>query len=94
VSAFRFVVEGRVQGVAYRAFTRDAATGLGLTGWVRNREDGTVEVEVAGSDEGLARLAERLRQGPPLARVTALKQESLDRHPEWTDFRILYQRPS
>lgn len=89
MSAWRFVVEGRVQGVAYRAFVRKVATRMGVTGWVRNRDDGSVELEAAGSDENLARLAQSLREGPPMARVTALKQESLDRHPDWTDFRIV-----
>ena len=62
-------VSGRVQGVAYRAWTVGTAKELGLVGWVRNRRDGSVEITVRGEPEGLNALAERCRQGPPMARV-------------------------
>jgi len=68
----RLVVRGRVQGVGYRWFARDAATALGLQGWVRNRRDGSVELETAGTEATLSALCERLRQGPPAAQVTAV----------------------
>jgi acylphosphatase len=84
-------VRGRVQGVAFRAFVRQEARRLGVTGWVRNRDDGAVELEATGDSAKLAALVERLRQGPPLARVTELRQESVDHHPEWTEFRIVYR---
>lgn len=85
------MVRGRVQGVAFRAFVRQEANRLGVTGWVRNRDDGAVELEAAGEPGRLMALVERLRQGPALARVTELREEPLDRHPEWTEFRIVYR---
>lgn len=64
-----FRISGRVQGVGFRWWTVREARRLGLRGTVRNRPDGTVEVHAAGPDAALARLAERLREGPPHARV-------------------------
>jgi acylphosphatase len=67
------IVSGRVQGVAYRVSTRSRAAELGLTGWVRNLPDGTVEVYAQGSSDALAALREWLRMGPPGANVTQLQ---------------------
>jgi len=67
--ARRFVIVGRVQGVGFRFFTRDAATTEGVHGWVANRMDGSVEVFAEGDREALVRLERRLRRGPPAARV-------------------------
>jgi len=64
------LVSGRVQGVGYRWFARREAEALGLTGWARNRREGTVELEVCGSRERIERLAARLREGPPASAVT------------------------
>lgn len=65
----RLSVTGRVQGVAYRAWTIRTATDLGLAGWVRNRRDGSVEIAARGDPASLDALAERCRRGPPLSRV-------------------------
>jgi acylphosphatase len=65
-------VNGRVQGVCYRAFARDAAAALGLDGWVRNRPDGSVELLAEGEAEALATLVKRCQVGPPAARVDRL----------------------
>jgi acylphosphatase len=65
----RFVVTGRVQGVGFRWFVEREAATLGITGWVRNREDGRVEVVASGTREQLAALHGRLREGPRAARV-------------------------
>ena len=67
------VVSGRVQGVCYRAFTQEAALGLGLTGWVRNLPNGGVQAEIEGSRKKIEKLLDRLRVGPPRAVVTDLK---------------------
>lgn len=66
------VVRGRVQGVGFRYFVRQAARELGLRGWVRNLPDGSVELEAEGDEAQLEALEERLRQGPALARVQAV----------------------
>jgi len=65
----RFVVHGRVQGVGFRWFVEREAQMLGISGWVRNNYDGSVEVLAAGSREQLAQLRERLQIGPRAARV-------------------------
>jgi len=86
--ALRIRIGGRVQGVGFRWFVRRAAQELGLSGRVRNLPDGRVEVEVAGSPERLDGFRERLRQGPPGARVTALEEEELASVPAWEGFVI------
>ena len=68
-----FHATGRVQGVAYRWFARDAATELGVTGWIRNRADGDVEGEAFGEPAAVERFLDRLREGPPRARVESLR---------------------
>ena len=65
----RLTVTGRVQGVAYRAWTVGIARELGLVGWVRNRRDGSVEITARGEREALDTLAAQCRQGPLMARV-------------------------
>jgi acylphosphatase len=69
----RILVSGRVQGVAYRAFTREAAIRHGLSGRVRNLRDGRVEVEVEGERQGIEALIGSLRVGPPMACVENLE---------------------
>ena len=70
-------VSGRVQGVYFRASTRDRAESLGLTGWVRNLPDGRVELEAQGAVEQLRSLAVWLREGPAAARVDSVETEDL-----------------
>jgi acylphosphatase len=63
------VVSGRVQGVAFRAYTVDEADRLGVRGWVRNLPDGRVEVEAEGERKAVEALVQWCRRGPPAARV-------------------------
>ena len=65
----RFLVSGRVQGVGYRWFTARAARSLGVVGWARNTDDGTVEVVAAAADATLADFDAALRRGPTGSRV-------------------------
>jgi acylphosphatase len=67
--ARRLVIAGRVQGVGFREALVDAACAAGVTGWVRNRTDGTVEALVQGPPASVERLLAWCRHGPPLARV-------------------------
>jgi len=69
------VVTGRVQGVWFRAHTRDKAVALGLTGWVRNLPDGSVETEFQGAPERTLAMQEWLWTGSPLAAVTGVDVE-------------------
>lgn len=64
-----FLIEGRVQGVWFRESTRRAAQPLGITGFAKNMADGSVQVLACGEAGALARLAEWLKEGPPLAQV-------------------------
>jgi acylphosphatase len=74
MAAARFLVEGKVQGVWFRASTREQALALGLRGFAKNLEDGRVEVLAVGDAGAIDALAEWLRQGPPLARVERVER--------------------
>lgn len=67
--AVEVVVSGRVQGVFYRVTCRDEARRLGITGWIRNREDGAVVAHLEGEPDAVAELVEWCRTGPPAALV-------------------------
>lgn len=71
----RYRLDGRVQGVGFRWWARQAAERLGLRGWVRNERGGTVRLEAEGSAASLDRLEAALREGPPAARVASLELE-------------------
>ena len=75
--ALRFIVQGRVQGVGYRYFVLQQAEALGVSGFARNRTDGSVEVVAEGSEEALHDLEARLREGPAFAHVTGLDRAPL-----------------
>ena len=79
--AWQFVIRGRVQGVGYRMAMTEAAGALGLTGWVRNRRDGTVEAVVQGDEAAVERLLAWCRRGPPGARVAAIATLARDVDP-------------
>jgi acylphosphatase len=66
----RLRISGRVQGVGYRAWLEGEAVARELSGWVRNRHDGSVEAIVSGDAGEIADFIEELRKGPPAARVT------------------------
>jgi acylphosphatase len=65
----QLVVTGRVQGVFFRQSTRDVASQLGLSGWVRNQNDGSVALEAVGPRSAVEKLIDWTRKGPPSARV-------------------------
>ncbi len=75
--AARFLVDGQVQGVFFRASTQARALELGLRGHARNLEDGRVEVVAEGDASALDALAEWLRRGPPAARVDRVTREEI-----------------
>lgn len=81
MAAARFLVSGRVQGVFFRASTRDEARRLGLNGYARNLADGRVEVLALGEATAINALAQWLHHGPPLARVAEVVREAADDEP-------------
>lgn len=82
------IVEGRVQGVGFRYFVVENARMLGLTGWVRNRWDDSVEVVAEGERHRLEQLLALLHQGPRSARVSKVVEEWLPPSGEFSSFNI------
>lgn len=88
MSAARFLVSGRVQGVSFRASAREQALRLGLRGHARNLADGRVEVLAVGGEDALAELEAWLRKGPPLAEVAGLERHEATDEASGEDFEI------
>ncbi|GAB3599460.1 acylphosphatase [Microbacterium tumbae] len=89
MTAVRLSVHGRVQGVGYRWFTRRAAEAHGLSGWVRNRRDGTVEAELHGAEEAVDAVIAAMRRGPAHGRVDEVRVLSDEILGEPNGFEIL-----
>ena len=87
MNARRLRIEGRVQGVGYRAWMMREARRLGLSGWVRNRPDGSVEAVVAGPEPAVQALLTACRRGPMPARVDRI-QEDFAELPESPGFEL------
>ena len=88
MACVRCLVAGRVQGVFFRASTREQAEQLGLSGHVRNRPDGRVEVVACGAQAAVEKLQAWLWQGPPHAQVSAVECEVCEA-PATDGFRII-----
>ncbi|MGA2727618.1 MAG: acylphosphatase [Terracidiphilus sp.] len=73
-----FLIQGRVQGVGFRWFVHREASELDLRGWVRNTEDGDVEVVASGTAEDIAELRASLKKGPRGSRVDRVVEHHLD----------------
>ncbi|HEC87791.1 MAG TPA: acylphosphatase [Thermoplasmata archaeon] len=82
-------IYGRVQGVWFRANTKEKAEEVGVGGWVRNMPDGSVEAVFEGKDEKVEKMIEWCRHGPPLARVDRVEVRYEDLKGE-KNFRIIY----
>jgi len=87
----RVVISGRVQGVFFRANTKQKAEQLGLAGWVRNRSDGKVEALFEGEEKIVNEMIRWCHQGPPSARVedVEIKKQNI-RSYEFKDFSVKY----
>jgi acylphosphatase len=90
VKRFSATVTGLVQGVAFRAYTQREATRLGLTGWVANRWDGTVQVVAEGSEAPLTQLVQWLQHGSPAAQVERVNITWAEATGEFSSFQIRY----
>jgi len=73
ISNIHVIVSGQVQGVWFRASTKQKAQELGLTGWVRNTTNGCVEAVIEGEEEIVKKMIDWLHHGPPLAKVEDVK---------------------
>jgi acylphosphatase len=78
VNAKRIVIRGLVQGVGYRAWMARQAAKLGVAGWVRNRDDGSVEALVAGDTAAVEELLRLCRRGPRAAEVMSIEEDLAD----------------
>jgi acylphosphatase len=83
------LVRGRVQGVYFRASTQREARRLGLTGWVKNRPDGFVEIFAEGEEDGLKDIIAWANHGPTAARVERVDVRWRSFTGEYSDFRIV-----
>ena len=81
----QLIIHGKVQGVFFRASTKDKANELRLSGFVRNREDGTVEVVAEGDEDHLQRLVDWFRKGPELSQVN-------DVHLDWQPYIAQFEK--
>jgi acylphosphatase len=86
----RLTVSGRVQGVWFRASTRDEALRLGLCGSVRNLDSGAVEIIAAGSEGDIEQLILWARRGPPMAKVTDVQVELLPNDSVLQGFKVIH----
>jgi acylphosphatase len=85
----RAVATGRVHGVSFRASLRETALSMDVTGWVRNRIDGSVEATLQGEELSVERVLEWMKHGPRAARVDSLRFAKIVDAEEFHGFRIL-----
>jgi acylphosphatase len=86
----RLIIGGSVQGVGYRYYARRKALVQGVTGWVRNRDDGRVEVEVQGDRENVEAFIDRLREGPSTAVISRVDRQEIPVVAGDAGFEIVY----
>jgi len=86
----RAIVSGRVQGVWYRAHTREMATELGVAGFVRNLPDGTVEIVAQGDDAQVDALMDWARVGPSMAEVVEVRVREMVEDEDYSSFEVLH----
>jgi acylphosphatase len=84
----RLIISGRVQGVGYRVWMVEKARELGVSGWVRNRIDGSIEALVAGDTAAVEELLRLCRRGPRMAEVVSIEEDLAD-PPDHFGFRQL-----
>jgi len=84
----RYLITGRVQGVGFRWFVEREARVIGVSGWVRNRDDGAVEVLASGSNAQLGTLYDKLKEGPRAARIDVVEVEDAAPFSGYTTFQV------
>lgn len=88
MKSIRLIVSGRVQGVAFRYYTRRKAASLGVRGYVRNLPGGEVEIVAEGPPEAVDKMADWARKGPPMARVSAVEAVDLQAAVGYSEFSV------
>lgn len=84
------VITGKVQGVFFRAYTKDAAEKYMISGWVRNKRDGTVEAVIKGEKENIQQMMQWFHTGSPASSVKKIIMEDQKSLSDFTDFDIMY----
>nr|WP_219914549.1 acylphosphatase [Thalassobacillus sp. CUG 92003] len=85
------IVQGRVQGVGFRATAQQIAGKYNITGWVRNQSDGSVEIEAEGSDKNLESFIQAMKKGPStFAKVENVKVEKSEQEQGFQSFEVKY----
>ncbi len=87
--AYVFVVSGRVQGVGFRWFAEREASKRNVRGYVRNLDDGRVEILAQADGAALEEFRERIRQGPSASRVVQVESRAVDVNPGLSSFRVI-----
>ena len=90
MNALHLIIQGRVQGVWFRASTQEVANQLEIKGWVRNTPDGAVEAYIQGEDSSVEKMLSWCYQGPPGARVDRIDIEKVTPDEEYKAFNIRY----
>ena len=86
----KLVIHGRVQGVWFRESTRKQAVELGVSGWVKNRVDGTVEALIEGPEDSVKKLIDWCHKGPPYAKVDQVDEIWVDWKGELDSFKVVF----
>ena len=89
-SSISLIVKGKVQGVSFRWFTVRAGRELGLNGFAKNRDDGTVEVQAVGREVDCDSLIDQVKQGPAMSQVDDVEISWVNANEKFTDFEIRY----
>jgi len=90
LKALHIIVHGVVQGVGFRYFTLDVARELGLEGYVKNKPDGSVEIEAQGEDWALNELLSTVRVGPRSAHVSGVEVREIEPREDFEGFSIRF----
>ncbi|MFS0655863.1 acylphosphatase [Bacillus sp. 179-C3.3 HS] len=85
---YHAIVKGRVQGVGFRYFVQSEATHRGIKGWVRNTEEGHVELKVEGEEQAIHDFLQAVRKGSPFSKVTDFQTNPLTEIAHYSTFRI------
>ncbi len=84
------IITGKVQGVFFRAYTKDAAEKYMITGWVRNKKNGSVEAVIKGKRKNMKQMIQWLHKGSPASSVDEIIIENQNGLSDFTDFKIRY----